>query len=293
MSILIFLAAASSAPEMISQPVKDKPVAEIATGESYLMVRSAGGLATSMAFFREADPAEVQDYRARRTEALTKAHAKWVKKHAAWASEVESWKKAAPANRGPAPEEPVEPTEDSFDFPTIEEEQLIAVGPFNRFAKDKTNDLSVYVTKVRPGRYHFYGPMMINPNGGAMGTCTCMGSISFEVLPGQITDAGTMHLNLTDAWLAAREGKGPKLKDEFDLPAGVTQVGWVPAGDTTPVDPRLSGFKVTRATFRPSGPYANWYKAQVDRLTAIPGILQYERDRIVDPRQQSGATSPQ
>jgi hypothetical protein len=284
MSIMLLLAAAGAAPQMINQPVKDKPVAEIASGESYLLVRSAGGLATSIAFFREADPAERTDYQSRRAEALTKAHAKWVKKHASWKKELASWKQSPPGNRGAEPEEPIEPTEDSFDFPAIEEEQMIVVGPFNRFAKDKVNDLSVYVSKVRPGRYHLYGPLMLNPQGGALGTCTCMGSVSFEVAPGQITDAGTMLLNVNAAWQAARDGKGPKVKDDFDLPEGVTQVGWDPATDRTPVDPRLGSFKIVKADLRPTGPFPNWYKAQVDRLTAVPGILQYDRDRIIDPR---------
>lgn len=292
MTFVIFLAAASAGPVMISQPVKDKPVAEIAAGESYMLVRSAGGLATSMTFFREADPTEMQDYQHRRSEAFGKAHAKWVKKHAGWVNDVRDWNDAPVETRREKPEEPIEPTDANFDFPTIEQEQIITIGPFNRFAKDNANDLSVYVTKVRPGRYHFYGPMMLNPNGGAMGTCTCMGSISFEVLPGQITDAGTMHLNINDAWKAARDGKGPKVKDDFDLPAGVTQVGWTPPSDSTPVDPRLGSFQITRATLQPTGPFANWYKAQVDRLTAIPGILQYDRDRIIDPR-KAGAASGQ
>ena len=286
MSLILLLAAAGAVPEMVNQPVKDKPVAEIAAGETYLMVRASGangGFATPLAFFREADAAELADYKARRSEALAKAHAKWVRKLASWDREYADWKGLPAGTRGTEPEKPVEPTESNFNFDSIEQEQLIIVGPFNRFAKDKVNNVSVYVSRVRPGRYHFYGPIQLTPQGAAFGTCACMGSVAFEVAPGKVTDAGTMRLNLMEAMVAAKEGKGPKPKDEFDLPDGVTQVGWTAAGESTPIDPRLANISIVRASLHASGPFPNWYKAQVDRLTAIPGVLEYDRGRIIDP----------
>src|SRR5690349_7991748 len=129
MIISLLLAAASAGPVMINEPVKDKPAAELSAGETYLMVRSGGALPTSLAFFREADPAEVESYRKRRADALSKAHAKWVKQHANWVEILQAWKDANATFGGSPPEEPIEPTEATLDFPTIEQEQLIVFGP--------------------------------------------------------------------------------------------------------------------------------------------------------------------
>ena len=49
-----------------------------------------------------------------------------------------------------------------------------------------------------------------------------------------------------------------------------------------PVDPRLSSYKVVPASFKAAGPVPNYYGVQVDRMTAIPGVLGYDRDKIID-----------
>ena len=55
-----------------------------------------------------------------------------------------------------------------------------------------------------------------------------------------------------------------------------------PANSSMPVDSRLGSYKVVPASYRAAGPVPNYFGVQVDRLTAILGILAYDRDKIVD-----------
>ena len=54
------------------------------------------------------------------------------------------------------------------------------------------------------------------------------------------------------------------------------------------IDPRLSAYKVVPATFRAAGPVPNYFGVQVDRMTALPGVLAYDRDKIVDAAAGTG-----
>ena len=260
--------------------VADKPVAEIDPALSYIMVRTLGP--TALTFIRRPEQVEIDDYLKRRAAALVKAHGKWVKKHASWQSAAASWDKGSAETKAalPRPVEPVEPTDANLAFAPIERENMISIGPFNRFAKGKGEGSSVFLHRVPPGHYSFYGPVYTVAQ--PAGTCLCMGSFGFDVKPGRIVDVGTMKLN----WIAARakakeEGK-PLPRTDMDLPDDINAVGWEPPVAGAAVDPRLATFTVEPGDLHAAGRVPNYYGVTIDRMSPISGVLAYDRDTVVD-----------
>ena len=281
MSLLIALALAMAGPTKeeakLLRPIKDAPTVQLDLSGAYILLRSA--TPASINLFRLATPPEVEDYRGRRWQALQKAHAKWIKKHAEWEQEVKALQLGATG--GSASEEPQEPTDANFDFPPIDKENLLGFGPLNRFAKESGGS-STYLQRVWPGRYVLYGSIFVNPNGGAAGTCVCMGTVAFDAKAGEITDVGSITLG-ADPIAFPRSLEKAKPEEIEGLRSGaITMMRLTPANGSMPVDPRLTSFKIVPASYRAAGPVPNYYGVQVDRLTAIPGILAYDRDKIVD-----------
>jgi hypothetical protein len=184
------------------------------------------------------------------------------------------------------PEAPVEPTDANLAFPSLASENIVTLGPLYRFSK--TGGRSTYLERMKPGRYIFYGPLATFPE--TTGTCLCMGSIAFEVKPGVITNAGMMKLNLVAAREAAKAEGKEMPKTELDLPESLNGVGWQVPADGDAIDPRLAGYKVVPAEIRAYGRIPNFFGVAIDRMTEIPGLLAYERDRVVDAK--SGETAP-
>jgi len=95
------------------------------------------------------------------------------------------------------------------------------------------------------------------------------------------TDVGTVQTSI-DAITFPRMLDKAKPEDVDGLRSGaITMMRLTPAG-TVGIDPRLSAYKVVPATLKAAGPVPNYYGVQVDRLTAIPNILKYDRDKIID-----------
>ncbi len=290
-SLAALPSAASAAPgQREFKSVGDKNPVTLDPAKSYLIVQTnsdSGMVSFPLAFVRIPDEADIADYRARRQAALDKAHAKWVKRHAQWKAEFTNWYRleGSEKERTPRPVQPVEPTDANLDFTPLDLENMYQIGPFNRFAKD--NGRSTFVTAVPPGRYAFYGP--VNIVAGGLGTCMCMGTIQFEVKPGEIVNAGMMRLSLPEERdRAKKEGREPP-HDDFDLPETMNSIGWEVPQAGAAIDPRLSSYPIVPAELRAAGRFPNYYGAQIDRLTPIPGILEYERDRVVDVKSGGAA----
>jgi hypothetical protein len=268
------------------ESVNDKPAIALDPAAAYLLVQTWSDTAgaTPLTFIRVPAPGDVADYRARRAAALAKAHGKWVRQHGQWAQDLADWKKGKMPGQA-RPVEPIEPTEFNLAFPALAMENMVTLGPLYRFAK--TGGRSTYLHKMKPGRYIFYGPLATFPQ--PLGNCLCMGSIAFELKPGTITFAGTVTLN----WLAAREAAkaaGKELpKTELDLPESVNTVSWAPPGDGAAVDPRLASYRIVPAELHASGRVPNYFGLTVDRITELPGVVRYERDRVIDAK--SGETA--
>jgi hypothetical protein len=259
------------------RPVKDTPAVQLDMNGAYILLRSPAPVPISL--FRMATPPEVEEYRAKRAQALAKAHAKWEKNHASWSKDYEQWKRD-PKLYPPPAEEPVEPTDETLNMQPLDQQNLLGFGPLNRFAKDSSGT-STYLQRVWPGRYVLYGSIFLNPNGGGFGTCMCMGTVAFDAKAGEITDVGAV-MTSVDAIAFPRMLDKAKPEDVEGLRTGaITTMRLTPAG-AMGVDPRLAPYKVVSAQFKAAGPVPNYYGVQVDRLTAIPNVLAYDRDKIID-----------
>lgn len=281
MSMLIAMALAMAGPTKAEAkllgPVKDSQTVQLDPNGAYLLLRSPAAVPISL--FRVATPEEVEEYRGRRAAALAKAHAKWVKSVASWERQYKDWKESPQTYRKPD-DKPIEPTDANLDFPPIDKENLIGFGPLNRFAKEKGS--STYLQRVWPGRYVIYGSVMVNPNGGAFGMCVCMGTVAFDAKPGEIVDVGLVTTS-SDPLIMPRMLESAKPEEVDGLRSGaITMMRLTPPDGTMPVDPRLNSYKIVPASFRAAGPVPNYYGVQVDRMTAIPGVLGYDRDKIID-----------
>lgn len=229
------------------------------------------------------DQADMDAYKKDWDEAFANAKAEYVKRLASWESE----RKAAAGSPHKTSGQPVEPTPETFTIGDIETRTKTSFGPDYAFIKDNSNNYYSYFMKVKPGTYVYYGPFMTDPNGAHVGACYCMGSIQFEVKPGVITDTGNFLLTA-----------------QFQTPANPPRVGVVFTPEETfvmigklKIDLRtiawglpasLNGFPSTRADFRASGKIDNFYGVSVLRMPAIPGILAYQRDKVIDLKLLTG-----
>ncbi len=264
-------------------PVRDKPAAEIVSGESYVIIQATAGSSAGVSMLtliRRPEQADLGDYRTRRAAALTKAHAKWKKRLAAWESQRKYYlaEKAEGRAVPPPGKEPIEPTDANLTFPSIDLENMVAIGPLNRFSKMEGK--SVYIHHVRPGRYAIYGPVTQLPQ--PLGVCWCMGTIEFEVKPGSIVNAGTLRSVQAELVEKAKAAGATPPKTDFDLPGGASPYAWDVPVSGDPIDPRLAAFTIIPADVRAAGRFPNYFGVAIDRLGPVPGVLDYDRDRVID-----------
>lgn len=233
-------------------------------------------------FIRVPDAEDLEAFRKERAEAFVKADKRYQKKLASWESEA----KLAAAQKKAPPAKPVAPDEATFSIGDIEARTALQFGPDFAYIKDKANERYSYVMAVKPGTYIWYGPVLFDPNQGFVGLCYCMGSVRFEVKPGVVTNVGNF---LTAAPLAEQQKSAPLLDIrhnggwtgfKVEVPTTSVAVDYgVPAS--------LEKWPVEQAAFTASGKFNNIYGVMVSRLPPVPGVLAYDRDRVIDAK--SGA----
>ena len=273
LSLALPAGAKDKAPVFVeTAAVKDKPAVALNSTKAYVMLRA--DMAVPLYLMKVPTAEDQATYDKFRADALAKAHGKYVKKQAEYDAAV---KDKASAPKGtvlpPLPDKPIEPTEANFQFTPFPLLAGVSIGPINRFAK-ADGGLSTYLQELTPGEYRIYGPLATVPNGGATGSCFCMGSVAFTAKAGEIVDLGV---------IAAKANLSVK-RPEGDSSAPVILDGpfLVPAGTSVAIDPRLSGAHVVPARFRPVGKLPNYFGLPINRMPAIPGVMRYDRDRIVD-----------
>lgn len=250
-----------------TRAVADKPQVVLNPAKAYVLVQ--GDYQVSPLLMRRPSAEEAQKHAERRAEELAKERAKWVKKHAEWERMIAALAKVPGADR---PKEPQEPTEDNFPWPRYEQAHPVYVGPQNRFAKAE-GGASTYLQEVEPGEYVFYGNAGLGVPGGA---CACLGTVAFRAEAGKVTSLGKFRLPFLDAMRGAKENRP---KTSLDLPAGTTLMAFAPAAFS---DPRIPADMIVPARFTPVDRLPNWFGLEVDRVTAIDGVMRYERDKLVD-----------
>lgn len=247
------------------RPVKDAPSVALDPAKAYILLRTDYQVPL---YLMKLPTAEDQaSYDRLRADALVESHRKYLKKLKSYQDD-----KAAAANTpGLAFTDtaPVEPTEANFDFVAFGRMAAVGIGPLNRFAK---GDTMTYLEEVTPGAYRIYGLMTVMPNGAAVGTCFCMGSMKFHAKAGEIVDLGVLQAH-----------KIERVAGDSSAPQDMTGLGlFERAGADLPLDPRLAAFKVVLAAYKPIGKLPNYFGLTIGRMPATPGVMRYDRDRIVD-----------
>lgn len=251
-----------------SASVSDKPQITLDPSKAYILVRS--DVPVPLHLMRMASAEDQRVYDGLRADALIKAREKYTKKRAAYEQAKQTAaKQSANGQRLPMPEEPVEPTEANFQFTPFGLMAGVQIGPTYRFAK-QPNGGSTYLQAVTPGTYRIYGPMI--PALPKDAVCFCMGSVRFEARAGEIVDLGMIVAQKT-----AVVGGEADLAQSLSAGFRIEPV----AGDAA-VDPRLKAATIRPADYRPVGKLPNYFGVAVGRLPEIPGVMRYERDRIVD-----------
>lgn len=263
-------AASASAKPLPTEQFKAKSPVSIQSDRAYLLVRKAG---IDLVLLRTPTEPEKLAYTAERAAALVKAKAKYVKQIKTYERELEHYKDSKRSGTAAVPpEKPIEPTEASFAYRAIESDKFVTIWGGRVFEGD------AQFIAVPPGTYRIYGRIFTGAN-GSMGVCMCMGSLEFDAAAGTITDLGTLHhspqpgvaVKEVPTWNGLTPGKG-----------GLTSLAVIPATPNVSVPARLAGLSRAPAAYRASGKIDNFFGVMVDRITALPGVLAYERDTVVD-----------
>ena len=262
------VAIAKDKPFVESDAVADKPAVIIDPARAYILLRTDAP--APLMLVKDPSPEDQKVYDARRAEAFAKARARY-------ARDLEDYRTQSAAGAKAKP--PVEPTEANFAFTPFQALASTVIGPMSRFAKQDRGG-STYLQAITPGTYRFYGMIGPDGHGGLAGTCFCMGSVRFDARTGEIADLGRIGYKAPGA-------KAERDKEDDSRPPPLYFI-LTPAMAGMDVDPRLPASQVRPVRYRPAGKLANFLGITVNRLRAMPGVMRYDRDRIVD---LTGATA--
>jgi hypothetical protein len=247
-------------------------VITIDPNKAYILFRAEER--TEVQFLRQVEAAERTQWEAARATALTRALERNRRAIESWDRDMTQCRgdnavSAYCQARGPRP---AVLTDETFAFAPPESDNFIGVSRGRVF--EQIGDRYVYLRAVDPGSYILYGPVFIGANGAGLGVCMCMGSIRFEARAGQIVDIGELHFEGIDA--ASHGGRfGP---DGHRLPAPVV----IPPRADASRPARLANLTLQPAELHAASRMPNYFGVLIDRLAPIPGVLGYERDRVVD-----------
>jgi hypothetical protein len=248
-----------------TKPVKDGKVVKLDPAKAYVLIRTPNAM--PLHFTKLPSAADKPEYEKLVDEGFVKAQKNYAKAMKRYESDLALAKQTKGSK---TPEKPVEPTRETYQHISFGQIANFTVGVFNRFYSEKGD--SAYLQEVTPGTYRFYG--QVDPLLG-MGVCYCMGSVTFDVEPGKITDLGTFG--------ADPDNSEPPEKGDSSSPRfAAYALALTPADSTTPVDARIASFPRVSANFTAAGKTANYMGIGISRLPKIKGVLEYNRDKILD-----------
>ncbi len=250
---------------------------------AYIFYRSSERL--DLRFLREVDAEERAAWEAERAAAFERARTRAARRIAAWDRMTPDCRgngRSPPHSQGRG-DRPVAVTEANFAFAPPEQDNFVTVMGGRQFTRGEENS---YFIAVEPGSYVLYGQLTGLPQGPAVGTCLCMGSVRFEARAGQIVDLGTIRYPRIEA--------GAERVDERRYgPDRLATLALVPPSPSMAVPDRLAGRALTQAAFRAADKMPNYFGVVIDRLPAIAGVLAYNRDRVIDEAGGNAVASAQ
>jgi len=273
LTLLYFVpvAHAQSGDEMV-EVTAGKPL-ELRADRAYILFRT-NSVGVAPVFLRIPTDAEMKEFDAAKRAAFAKAEPNLVKKR----NDLIAARDAA-AKAGATFDKtiPPAPSVDDFNFvyDKIRNVQTVKMGR----ALEKTGDGRTLLVEVRPGNYVVYGVGF----GDVFHTCLCLGSVSFSAQPGRIADLGTILIAS-----ASEKSDIPQLADETGF--GPSMIGHVvtwavairPATPSTAPPAQLAGKPVAPVDYRATGKFVAGFSFSVNRLAPIPGVLGYDRGKVLD-----------
>lgn len=276
------LATPALAQEVESKAIEAKNLAsgkqQIAPDRAYILL--TGNNRSQGLFYKTAEEADLALFQEDWEEQYAKARKKYEARLKEYQDQREKIRAGRLSPRERRLEEPEEVSRETFSIRSVERRLTVGWGPM--FVFDKTKDeageqVFSYLVEVDPGEYTYYGPIFVNPNGGAMGSCMCMGSVKFDAKPGVVTNLGDFAMM---RWIDDEAGRQSGINwaefAEMREPAR-------PIDYTVPA--ALAGYETVRADLRAAGKVDNWFGVMIARLAPMDGVLAYERDRIVDVKE--------
>jgi hypothetical protein len=148
----------------------------------------------------------------------------------------------------------------------------------------------VFVLAVPPGRYALLGLAGVNHSSGPLLTCLCMGTVTFEAQAGRLTDLGML--------LAARDTMPTTIPELASLVRGYNSeivpppsvAGLRLPAASAPLPPDLMALGPVPADYSAMDKVPNLLGGSVERLAPVPGVLAYDRDRVIDLKLQGERT---
>ncbi|MEL7729020.1 hypothetical protein AAG612_05740 [Citromicrobium bathyomarinum] len=251
---------------------------QIAADRAYILV--TGSARSQGVFYKTADEADLALFQEDWEEQYANAREKYEAKLERYLEQRERIREDKLYSGERLRDKPDEVSRETFSIGSVERRLLVGWGPNYVFDKSKDEageQVYSYLIELDPGEYTYYGPIFLNPNGGAVGSCMCMGSVKFDAKPGVVTNLGDFAMM---RWIDDDAGRQSGINwDEFAKQREPAR----PIDYTVPA--ALAGYETIRADFRAAGKVDNWFGGTIARLAPMDGVLAYERDRIVDVKE--------
>jgi hypothetical protein len=245
--------------------------------DAYIFYRTTRRL--GLVFLRELTPAEEAT---ELEKALGAAQAQYQAELAQWHQDDDACRAGGPNDRHcrRARNMPVAPTADEIAADLEPDRNIVEVFQNATFSDDRNG--YTYLLAVLPGSYVLYGQRDAN----GTGVCLCMGSVRFDVAPGQVVDLGAVTFPGLEAAgapastrLAMTDGGQPSIRlaqppADFGVPA------------------RLAGFTIVPAQLHAADKMANFFGLYIDRYPATENVVRYERDLVIDARTGAAPAPP-
>lgn len=270
-ALAVLLGLTGPAPALAAQEPGDqvgqRAEVRMPPGLSYIYFRTAERL--DVQFVREATASERAEYEAARAAAYAQARSRFERRFARWQREETQCRGNDASYCRYRPERPADVSPETFAYPPLEMQNMMSISRGREFSRGE-NEYS-YLMLVRPGTYILYGAIA-GTDEGPVGVCLCMGSVRFDVPEGQIVDLGEI-------------GYSPDRTRELPR-RNMTSQFIVPATAGSPRPERLAALPMMPAQLRAAGKMPNFFAVEIDRHPPIEGVLAYDRDRVIDLREE-------
>jgi hypothetical protein len=177
-------------------------------------------------------------------------------------------------------------------IPSIDEFPFEYDGPENLFSSHTDRflidgkDIRTFLMEVPKGDYVIYG---ISFAGRTLITCNCLGTVSFPVRAGVITDLGTLYADKV-------HNQSPLSPLESNIGPSMARYGFIMGQALVPPTPTdakpeiLKHLSVENANLKAVGPFQDPLAMSINRLAPIADVLAYDHGKVIDVK--SGNTAP-